>query len=699
MELHMNNIDSGINSEVKLAPNGLPNTAARGDLKRKSRFDSTYVKPLSIVGLIFFIGIVIFAVKALTPEPEIKTVDGGEASTISVNSDIDGRDQLDINQAKYLSEQDRAEAEKNARDGVSSAAVLNRAEATTELTTYETSGVSDLGAVTKTYQSNPKTVAQLDAENLASGNELYAKGADDNGYIFYTSKETGQTIIPIDKQLAEGVVSPNATLNTNDNYDSSNGGGQNNGGQNQGQNGQNNGGQNQGQGTDDQQQQPVERQPDPRIEAKRVQLSSDFEAYQAQQAELDERENQQAQMQQERYMNLQQQRQGAANQSLADSLARVQQSVGGSSGGRSGYSLLPYIKPTAGGGAVSNQGGQNQGQPQGYGQGGQNQGYGQGQSQGYGQGGQNQGYGQGQSQGYGQDGQNQGYGASNYGENAPVPYMNNNGGYQGNQPSTLDLPPNAGGYGGGSNMPVIGGYSPNGGGQGGMQGGNGINVGLGNQGGQYNSNTLNNAQSGVVLDQRLPANVIRAGTKWQAIITKAVNTDEGLQVIAELVTGKFAGSTVYGIVQPSGRNIGVLFQTVAQQNSRKPLIPIQAYATTIGTQKTAISNDVKNHYVRNYGIKGLSAVLRGVGEAYDGAGETSVITDSGNVITTKDAKPDASKIRADVLGELGKDLTDDISKLGNRVPTYKVPIGTVVNVVLSGDLDVNGTTSSIALGR
>ena len=52
-----------------------------------------------------------------------------------------------------------------------------------------------------------------------------------------------------------------------------------------------------------------------------------------------------------------------------------------------------------------------------------------------------------------------------------------------------------------------------------------------------------------------------------------------------------------------------------------------------------------------------------------------------------------------MLGELGKDLTSDISKLGNRPPTYKVPIGTVVNVVLASDLDINQTTSSISLAR
>lgn len=710
MELHMNNLNSGINSEVKLTPNGLPNTNDRGDLKRKSLFDSTYVKPLGIVGIVLLIGIIIIAIKALSPEEKVSTIDGGDVNTIGVNADLNGRDQLDANQAKYLSAQDRALAEQNARDGVSSAAVLNRAEATTDFTTYETSGASDASAITKTYQSNPKTVAQLDAENIKAEGELYSKGADDNGYIIFTSKETGQEIIPIDKQLAEGAVDPNATMNTNDGYNANNGGGQNNGGQNQGQNGQNNGGQNQGQtqgDTDQQQQQPP--QPDPIIEAKRAQLSADFEAYQQQQMELDAKEQQLAQMQQERYMSLQEQRRGAATQSLNDSLARVQQSVGGGNGAGSGYTPLSYTQNT-----------QNQGQ--------------QGQNQG--QGSQNAQYGS----------QGQGYGANSYGQNYPVPYVNNNGaGYQGSQPMSLDMPAGAGGYsasgnnmsnggyspnGGANTMtggysptgsanngvsyPVIGGYSPNGGssngsaypviggyspnGTQGGQNGNGINVGFGNQGGNT-SNTLNNSQNGEVLNQRLPNNILRAGTQWQAVITKSVNTDEGLQVIAELVTGKFAGSTIYGIVQPSGRNIGVQFQTVAQPNTRKPLIPIQAYATTIGSQKTAISNDVKNHYTRNYGIKGLSAVLRGVGEAYDGAGETSVITESGTVITAKDGKPNADKIRADVLGELGDDLTADIAKLGNRPPTYKVPIGTVVNVVLSGDLDINGTTSSIALGN
>lgn len=689
MELHMNNIDSGINSDVKLTPNdGSPNTQEQGGLKRKSTFDSTYVKPLGIIGVVILLGLIIFAVKAMTPEPTVRTVDGGEVNTIRVDGEIDGRDQLDANQAKYLSEKDRMEAAKNAREGVSSAPVLNRAEATTDFTTYENTEVTDVNAVTKTYQSNPKTVAQLDAENLAADGELYAKGVDDDGYVYYTSKETGQAVIPIDKQLAEGVVAPNATANTNYDYDANNGG--QNGGQNNNYQGQNNGGQNNGQAQstdDDQQQQPAERLPDPVIEAKRTQLGADYEAYQAQQAELDARENQLAQEQQARYMNLQQQRQGVASQSLSESLARVQQSVGSDSKGS--YTAVPYIPRSGGGGSANQNNNQANNQSGQY----NNQGY-----QTNNQGNQGNNYLPAQNQ-IGQS-QGQGYGSNGYGQGIPEPYANNNGfSYQGDQSSTLDMLPNSGGYGVAGSMPVIGGYSPNGGMQGTTsQGGQYINSS--GQGAQYGNNTttLNNAQNGEIIDQRLPKNMIRAGTKWQAVVTKSVNTDEGLQVVAELVTGKFAGSTVYGIVQPSGQNIGVQFQSIAPPNPRKPLIPIQAYATTIGSQKTAISNDINRHYARNYGIKGLSAVLRGVGEAYEGAGETSIITDSGNVITTKDSKPDASKIKADVLGELGKDLTDDISKLGDRPPTYKVPIGTIVNVVLSNDLDVNGTTSSIALG-
>lgn len=664
MDMTMSNLDSRVNLQ-----GNDPKVPANTKIKRDGIFDATYIKPLSIVGAVILLGLIIVIFKAVTPEQTIQTVDGGVVTDLELNKDNIGRDELNEQQVKYLSQKDLALAENNAGDGTSSAAIVNRARVGTALTGYDATGASDASAITAEYQSIPKTVAQLDAENLAANKTLYSKGADAQGYVIYTSKRNGQIIQPVDRQLAEG-FSPNtnATYATNDNY---NGGANNNGNysNNNSNSGGNDGGSQANAGGQDQNQ---SREPDPVIEAKRQQLSADFEAYQATLAEIDAKEKELQQIQQQRYQGLQQTRNQAASQSLSNSLNSVQQSVGGNQG----YTPMSYTNP---------QQNQRQGQSQNN-QNNQNPQYGNGQ---YNQNPQNNSYGNGQ---YNQNPQNNqfGGGQSQFDQNQnmsnnPVPYQNDQGaGYQpqGSQNNYLNN------VSANSNQPLMLNNSGN----------TGVNVGLGNQGSNrqaYSGNYNQGVSTGEIVDARLPKNVIRAGTKWQVVITKPVNTDEGLQVVGEIVGGKFSGSTIYGMVQQSGRNIGVQFNTIAQPNSRKPLMPIMAYATTLGTQKTAVSKDVNNHYVQNYGIKGLTAILRGYGEAYENSGENVIITDNGTVITTTDSKPSSDKIRGEVLGELGKDLTADIGKLGNRAPTYKIPMGTVVNVVLSNDLDVNGISSSI----
>ena len=638
MEMPMDNSENNLNSQVAAVDTAKP--LNKKTLVRKSVFDSTYIKPLSIVGVIIALGIIVFMVKALTPEPELRTIDGGQASTIKVNKEVDGRDQLDVKQAQYLSEKDRIAAEKNAADGVTTAAILTRPEVNSGGTSYLATDTTDLGAVTSDYQSVPKTYQQLKAENEASNKTLYSEGMDENGNVVFISKSTGVMITPISAtrsadapEVGQAALNsrsnPNATYAStpqdyngggyNDSGNGANGGGQNNGGQNNGggqggsdQNNQNN----QNQNNQGQNNQP--RPPDPAIEAKRAQLSADYEAFQAQQASLDAQAAQAEKIRQDRYIALNEYRTKTANDSLNNAIGSIQKSTGG----QNRYAPISY---TNGGG----QGGQqnNNGQPQTYSQ-------------------------------------------------------------QLNQNNTTSS----------SNQTPINSFDTNNSGFGGGGSSNGMNVGFGGQSspqaGQYNG-ADGNENTGVILDNRLPANIIRAGTKWQAVITKSVNTDEGTQVIGELVTGKYAGSTVYGVVTQSGRDIGVQFTTIAPPNARKSLVPLAAYATTIGTQKSAVATDKKNHYLQNYGVKSLTSILRGVGDAYENSGETSIITDSGNVITTKESEPSSKTIRANVLGELGDEITADIGKLGNRAPTFKVAIGTVLNVVLSDNLDVNGTASSI----
>lgn len=722
MDMTMNGLDSRINPQVLEASDESKPLVPTPTLKRKNLFDSTYVKPMSIVGFFLLVGLIIITVKALTPEPELKTIDGGEANSVMINPELDGKDSLNKNQVAYLSEKQLREAEQLATEGVSTAAIISRPEIGSAGTSHSVSDVSDVGAITGKYNTIPKTISQLNAENDANGKMLYNIGSDEQGNIVFIRKDNGMVIKPIDTQPLKGFSAGGMVLTESENlqaqavYNTGNpnyNGAQNGGGNYDGQNGAGGqgggggqggaGGQNDGANNQQQQVAPI-REPDPRIEAKRNQLHNDYETYQAIKAEVDAKEREVAMLLQQRAQGLQDYRNQAASASLNNVLGGIQQKQagGGASGGGGGYTPMSYT----GGGMQGGQRGQQ-------GQQGQQGGYNNQMTGGNGQGNYNQmpdSSMQGNYAGGGIFGNQTGDGVyanpdqnpnQNYNQNynqagngvyanqqAPQGYSQGNQGYsQGNIPANLSFSANS------PNVPV----NIN------ATNGNAINNGSNSQGnyaGGYGGQNGYNGNGGVqqtgeILNQRLPVNVIRAGTKWQAVITKSINTDEGLQVIAELVTGKFAGATVYGLIAPSGRNVGVQFTTIAPSNPRKPLMPIQAYATTIGSQKTAISTDVKNHYGQNYGIKGFTAILRGVGEAYDGAGETSVITDSGNVITTQDGTPSSSKIRADVLGELGKDLTSDIAKLGNRAPTYKVPIGTVVNVVLASDLDINGTTSSL----
>ena len=234
---------------------------------------------------------------------------------------------------------------------------------------------------------------------------------------------------------------------------------------------------------------------------------------------------------------------------------------------------------------------------------------------------------------------------------------------------------------------------------------NGENVQFNNSmsvSGAGTSNTnFNSANTGVANNtssQYLPSNVIRAGTSWPVVITKEVNTDEGLQVIGRIMSGKFANSTVYGMVQPTGRNIGVVFDRIAPTNPRKPIIPVNAIATTIGTQKQAVATKVSKHYLQNYSVIAAESIFEGYQGAYAGdVGGTTVTAGDGTTITTK-PKPNSEIIRGKVIGSLSGKLNNDVAALGNRAPTFEIGVGTVLNMMLMNDFDVTQTVSDLGGG-
>lgn len=215
------------------------------------------------------------------------------------------------------------------------------------------------------------------------------------------------------------------------------------------------------------------------------------------------------------------------------------------------------------------------------------------------------------------------------------------------------------------------------------------NSSYGNQG-QYT-----NESNAATPPPLLAKNIIRAGTRWPVVITKHVNTDEGLNVSGVIVGGPFDGAAVHGSVQQQGRNIGVVFNRIEPKNPRKQIVPLNALAQTIGSQKEAVASEIKNHYFQNYSVMALESAIGGYGEAYSDQNETVVTGPTGVIVQSK-GETTQKEVTAEILKQFSDKLNDDIGRLGNRAPTFIINQGTVLQMVLLSNLDIYGTVNGPA---
>lgn len=564
------------------------------------------------------------------------TTETAENASISMDIDKseDGRNSLNVEQAKYLSDKQREEASKNAEEGVTNAAIVTAITPASAVTnTYTTSNKADMTAITSKRQDIAMTVAQLDSQP-----DTYLRMQSDEGKIYFKNQKTGEIIYPSDGLVYENmakqqklnqingsggntapVASPapvNATMYTG-NTGSTGGDGGSSG--NSGANG--NGGNNQvATGSNQDQQRPA----DPDLERSRQLLYNDYE----EQTKNDQAQQEAINSQQQAFL-AQQQALLANRQKLAnDNINAVIQDFA-KPNAQDSFTAQPYyraVQVDANGNPVNGNRNQN---------------------------------------------------TSNNQNTANQNNFNN---------ATTQ---NSQGYGGVGNFK----YTDN-------------NVTLSPNGELTNQATQKSVgtggygaldANGVTTNGLLPKNVLRAGTTWQMIVTNSVNTDEGLQVVGEIINGKFSGSKLYGIATPQGRSIGVNFTQILPPNPRKPAIPIQAMATTVFTEKTAVATSKDNHYGQNYGVMVLTSAIEGYGSAYSGTGTTVVNQSDGTVITSKDDKVSSKEITGNIANQVGSRLSQDIAKLGERPPTFKIAQGTVLNVVLTQNLDINAITDTLAI--
>lgn len=207
-----------------------------------------------------------------------------------------------------------------------------------------------------------------------------------------------------------------------------------------------------------------------------------------------------------------------------------------------------------------------------------------------------------------------------------------------------------------------------------------------------NSGNGNNGNVQLTANGLLPSNIIRAGTTWAVVIKNKVNTDNGSYVVGEIANGAFAGSEVYGTVEPTGRNIGISFTAIKPKSPRKPLIPISAIAMTIGGSGN-VASKVNYHYAQNYGTMILTSAIGGYGSAYSTPKQTTTVSD-GVVITTQD-EATAKQVRANIYQQLAAQITQDMARFGSRPPTFIVNQGSVLQMTLINNMDTKAATDTL----
>lgn len=214
---------------------------------------------------------------------------------------------------------------------------------------------------------------------------------------------------------------------------------------------------------------------------------------------------------------------------------------------------------------------------------------------------------------------------------------------------------------------------------------------------KINYNTSGNTQlTQSAANTPLPKGVIRAGTSFAVVVTKEVNTDYTTSVQGYIASGPFTGSTVHGYVVQQNRDIGVVFTAVQRPNPRLPLIAVNARAEGF-TKGSNVSTDVNRHYVQNYTHAIITSAISGYGNAYSNLGESTTITRAdGSTVTTNDGKTTEREIYGNIAQQLGTRLQQDIAHLGNRPPTFKIAVGTVLQMRIITDWDTNTTTNSIS---
>lgn len=186
--------------------------------------------------------------------------------------------------------------------------------------------------------------------------------------------------------------------------------------------------------------------------------------------------------------------------------------------------------------------------------------------------------------------------------------------------------------------------------------------------------------------------LIRAGETHRAILVSQVNTDQGTDILARVVSGPLKGATVQGTASITNSNMQFNFSRAFRKN--QPELGISAQARQLGTNALGMADSINKHYIKRYSALVATSVLSGVGQAYEQTAGANAATSPNGTVVTQASEPSDSRILGNAAAEAGNQLSAELSKTTAIPATYITEAGKVFNLFFTQDVADNSAAAS-----
>lgn len=181
---------------------------------------------------------------------------------------------------------------------------------------------------------------------------------------------------------------------------------------------------------------------------------------------------------------------------------------------------------------------------------------------------------------------------------------------------------------------------------------------------------------------------LKAGSILHGVVLTAVNSDEPGPVLAQIITGPYAGGRMLGKFETS-KDSGKLiltFNVLTMQNAEKSYA-INSFAVDPQTARTGFASDVDRHYLSRYGLYAAAEFAKGYGNALAQSGSTQTVNAGVGGVSSTTTYPQLNnkQIALSALGALGGEVGNSLRDGLKRPPTVTLNAGTEIGVLIMQD--------------